>query len=296
MQIITRQLQYDNPDTLFTLYHLTDMHIGAAACDEKLLRQDIQRVADDPNAYWIGGGDYIDAIARKGDKRYMEDTLAPWLRGKNDVIGYQIDYVTDLLAPIAHKCLALVKGNHEAAAEKYADRAVYAEIVRRLAAVAKVEPKTLALGVHGFVNLSFRYVAPNSEGRGWAMKIYTHHGYGGGSLPGGHALALGRVLGDVDCDLALLGHRHVGQHIQKVTTRSLQKSIVQVQRMGVFVPSYLGAHVTPSTDWRPVDTYAEEHGLRPTPLGTTPIVIQPYERSFHLIVSSNSSSHLRIVR
>lgn len=31
MQIITHRLLYNHPDTLFTLYHLTDLHLGAAA-------------------------------------------------------------------------------------------------------------------------------------------------------------------------------------------------------------------------------------------------------------------------
>lgn len=299
MRLISHTVQYQNTDDVFTLYHLTDLHIGAAACDEKLLRQDIQRIAADPSARWIGGGDYLDAIARKGDKRYMEDTLAPWLRGKNDVVGQQRDYAADLLSPIAGKCLGLIKGNHESAVEKYNDRAIYHELVRIIAQAAGKEDSELALGVHGYINLSFQYLAANSTGHGWRMTIYTHHGFGGGGMPGAHALTLGRILGRYECDLALMGHRHVGQHLSTPYVKALNKSVIEQNRVAMFVPSYLNWRIIPSNGTnRPVDTYSEEHGMGPVPLGTTPVVVEPFKRNFSLIVSNNPESSLvdRIAR
>jgi len=45
-------------DDAWTLYPLGDVHLGAATCDEKLLRSDIQTIANDPRGLWVGMGDY----------------------------------------------------------------------------------------------------------------------------------------------------------------------------------------------------------------------------------------------
>lgn len=43
---------------IFRVIPLGDVHLGAAACDEKLLRKVVKRIGDDPMCYWIGLGDY----------------------------------------------------------------------------------------------------------------------------------------------------------------------------------------------------------------------------------------------
>jgi len=133
----------------YRLYYLTDMHVGARACDEALLQAYIQRIAADEHALWIGGGDYLDAITRRGDKRYVEDVLAPWLWGRPDVMGAQRDYWIEMMRPIAGKCIGLVRGNHERAAERYYDRDIYGELVAAIAGAQDRDagkPATVARG------------------------------------------------------------------------------------------------------------------------------------------------------
>lgn len=283
MRTLRKTITYEGRATTIRLYHLTDLHLGAAACDETLLRRYVAAIEADPLAYWIGGGDYIDAIARKGDKRYQESTMSKWLRGQDDVLGLQRDYVVDLLAPIAGKCLGLVNGNHEHAALRFYDRNIYWEIVTGLARAAERDPAELGLGIQGFIVLKFRrrYSQPDASGRDFGgtrtITIYTHHGYGGGRLPGGHALALGRILGDYECDLALLGHRHVTQMVTKTIVKPGVKTARTVDRYGLFCGTFLGAYVEPSSDGRPIDTYPEHMGLPPSLLGTPTITIKPDE-------------------
>ena len=287
MRTLKTELYYPSRKSKFHLYYLTDLHIGAKACDERLLRQTIQTIANDPFAYWIGGGDYIDAIARKGDKRYQESTLAPWLRGQDDTIGQQRDYVVEILKPIARKCLGLVCGNHEYAALKYYDRNIYWEFVRRMADLADKEPGALALGVQGFLVIRFRRGTKKKFGGSKRMIVYCHHGYGGGRLPGGHALALGRVLGDYSCHLALLGHRHVQHAISKVVAGPGSTGAKMITRYGVFCGSYLNTYVHTSTKKCPVDTYPEHKGLPPSLLGTPLITIRPDKMRIAVQIGEN---------
>ena len=280
---------YRGRGTHYTLYPLADLHVGAAACDERLLRKTIIEIENDENARWIGLGDYIDAIARKGDKRYQEATLAKWLQGKDDVIGQQRDRVCEMLKPIASKCWGLINGNHEHAALQWLDRNVYWEIVTKVADDAGKPPTELALTTQGFCVVKFRRKSGKS-GSTSTMVIYSFHGAGGGRLPGGHALALERVLGDYQCDLALLGHRHVTQYVRKEITMPKDNGAVTKTRTGLFCGSYLGAYIKPSNDSSLVDTYAERLGLPPKQTGSPRIVIKPDVMRMDVVLSNSLKS------
>jgi len=287
MRTLIHNINYDSRADQFRLYYLTDLHYGAAACDEHAIDDQIAKIANDPNARWIGGGDYIDCIARKGDKRYREATLAPWLWGYDDPIGAQRDYTVGKLSPIMDKCLGLVCGNHEYAALKYGDRDVYWEIVTWLAQRAKRDPLDLALGVQGFVVMRYRrnYNDRDSGGTQYGgtttITAYCHHGYGGGRLPGGDALSLSRALGDYEAELILMGHRHKQQVVPKeIVKPSSHGGTAKVStRYGVFCGHYLNSYIRPSGKGSPVDTYPEEKGLPPAPTGTPTITIKPSDKA-----------------
>lgn len=283
MRTFYRTIISETRSQTWRLYYLTDLHIGARACDEGLLRKTIQKIAEDPFARWIGGGDYLDCIARKGDKRYREAALAPWLWGREDALGTQRDYAVAMLTPIVDKCLGLVCGNHEYAASKYLDRDIYGELVSWLGQSQGIDPWELKLGVQGFVCIRFKraYGGNGDTGGTQTFRVYCHHGFGGGRLPGGDALALGRVLGDYECDLALLGHRHKQQILPKqiVAPSSSHGGVARMQtRLALFGGHFLNAFIVPSKDGSWIDTYAEEMGLPPAPTGTPEITIKPDER------------------
>jgi hypothetical protein len=295
LNVLHVNVPYSSRNDTFTHYHLTDLHLGARACDEKQLDRDIARIANDPTATWSGGGDYMDAICQAGDKRYRPSTLAKWLHGEDDVMGAEVDYVIKKFAPIADKCLWLGDGNHEDAAITWYARNVYWEIVKGVASAAKKPPEQLALGVHGFVCLHFRRTAKESSGSGWRLTFYTHHGYGGGIMYGGHALTLGRVMDKFDCDIALLGHRHVEDYTPGYNVTPMRYGVRTRKRMGFFVASYLNSYIIPS---RPdagklTDTYAEKKGYPPSTIGTFPIIISPNERSYHAVMSGGEHSDKR---
>lgn len=280
MKTIRHSLEYSSALDTFRLYHLTDWHVGARAFNEKLFRQHVKAIADDPTAYWIGGGDYIDAVTQVNDKRYKPETLAAWVLGHTDLMAAQADYAVDLIKPIAHRCLGLVEGNHEWTARNHYARDIYAYIVKEIAHEAGKTAGDLALGAGGFVVLSFTRVSGKTKANQWRFRIFAHHGYGGGRLPGGHALTLGRALGDYEADLILMGHRHVLSVVPKV----IQRYNGPFTRYAAFVPSYLNSTIEPNADGMPVDTYPELMGLPATPIGTFPIEVMPFERRVELRV------------
>jgi len=105
-------------------------------------------------------------------------------------------------------------------------------------------------------------------------------------LPGGHALALGRVLGDYACDLALLGHRHVTQLVSKAVISPGKRTARIEHRFAMFCGTFLGAYIEPSGDGRAVDTYPEHAGLPPSLLGTPTILVKPDEKTIQVVLSN----------
>ncbi len=196
----------------------------------------------------------------------------------------EADYAAELVKPIAGKCLALLEGNHEWEARKYYARNIYGYIVQRIADLGGKDAQSLALGAGGFISINFRRHSGNTSGHGWNFDIFAHHGYGGGRLPGGHALTLGRTMGDFDADLYLMGHRHVLQIVPKIITAPDHRGSRSRQRFGVFMPSYLDSFIPTEPDEAPIDTYPELIGLPATLLGAFPIEITPACRKITLHV------------
>ncbi|MDZ4768374.1 MAG: metallophosphoesterase [Chloroflexota bacterium] len=293
MHTIVRHVEYTSKPQLFRLWHLTDWHLGARACDEALLERHISMIAADPHALWIGGGDYIDCVARKGDKRYEEATQAAWLRGENDVIDAQCERFFKLVAPIADKCVALVNGNHEHNALRYYDRDVYKHLVRGVARMTGREMNTLAIGIGGFVVLRFMRKSKQSDAAAyWSMHIFAHHGAGGGRLAGGDALSLERTLGDYAADLVLLGHRHKHRVVNRNIVEPTDQGARVVKRVGVMSASYLRSFIL--DDDFVVTTYPEHLLLPATEVGAVPIVVAPGQRDFFVVTSGGNGVGSRL--
>lgn len=194
-----------------TIWPLGDVHVGAAACDERAFKRDVARIAADPSAWWVGMGDYIDAITRH-DPRFDTGELASWItvRDMRDLVTAQRDRFLEMTRPIWPKCLALVFGNHENAIIRHYERDVYREIVGAIQPASAEPDVTLAIEYEGYLRVVFRRAVAVTTGAGpvVSLDVYLAHGYGGGKLMGGKALTLGREAGWHAVDLLLMGHTH----------------------------------------------------------------------------------------
>ncbi len=280
MHTINHTLYYPSRSTRLTMWHLSDLHIGHAAHDEKALKEDIAAIAADPYAFWGGGGDYGDFIPRVGDKRYRETSIAPWLWGKTDVCRHQVERFAELFRPIAGKCLYMLKGNHEDDVLSYYDRDVYVEIVQAIADMKGCTTESLALGWEGFVRLKLRRGSADSFRSGYSFVIYAHHGALGGRMQGGHALHMERTLLTYQCDLALLGHRHIRMVVNKPVIRPAGNGYEIQERVGVWCGSYLGSYIPRA------DHYGQRKQLPPTTVGAVPVEIWPDRKRITPLLSN----------
>lgn len=110
MEVITKVFSHNRPDT-FNIYPLGDIHAGAAHCAEHDIQRMVEQIKQDKMGYWIGMGDYADAIL-KDDKRFDIEGLAPWVK-KDNIVESQREWLKKLFEPIKDKCITLLTGNHE---------------------------------------------------------------------------------------------------------------------------------------------------------------------------------------
>jgi len=258
---VSHQVKYRSREAEFTIVPIGDIHLGNEACDEKRLKATVKRVADDPNCYWIGMGDYCDWINRQ-DKRFDEESMPQWLWGVGDLAKAQRERLIEILNPISgDKCLGLVEGNHERTIYQHQERDVYTTVAEALGA--------RCLGPMGFIRLSF--IRGKSDAQ--LFIILATHGWWGGRLMGAGGLNLERVLGWSNADIVMAGHDHKRRAFPLARLVALKNDTVDEREIwAMSTGSYLGGA-----------RYAQAKGYRPLPIGAPEVIITPDKRRIQVL-------------
>lgn len=91
------------PGSEITIFNITDIHVGSKAFRKELLVDVINYIKDTPMAFFVIGGDSIEAIT----KMSVGDPIEQY-----SSINDQAVEAVKLFKPIAHKCIAMEWGNH----------------------------------------------------------------------------------------------------------------------------------------------------------------------------------------
>ena len=103
MELIRHELPLD-----FTIYDMSDFHVGSPNCALETLQGVINEIRDTETAYVIFKGDAIECIL-PNDKRYTHTCVMDEYKSPKA----QADKVIEMFTPIASKILAWGIGNHE---------------------------------------------------------------------------------------------------------------------------------------------------------------------------------------
>ena len=271
--VLTREFYNVARTDKFKISPIGDIHMGAAACDEKALKAVIKKVAQEDNHYWIGMGDYGDFINMK-DPRFSVTNLSEWITRDEmvDIAKAQRNRILKFFEPIAHKCLGLMCGNHETSVARYYERDVYGEIISGIKEAGNFDPEhRLGLGYYGWIILKFySSKKKNAKGGMVAVKFNLHHGFVGGKLAGAKALNMQRWLWSHECDVAIFGHSHnVSAQPEAVEWVDKHGNIKTQVRKGLYAGSFLK---TVNDNKKGVSTYSEIKGFFPLPHGVVPHV------------------------
>jgi len=172
-----------------TIIPLGDIHLGNVNCDKKYLQNTIKWIADHPNTYVIGMGDYCENIY--GDDRRIDiDAM------DREIFTPEEQYlkIKQILSPIKDKIIVLLTGNHEDTIRKR----VGIDMTRRLCYDLGIPYG----GICSFVRFGIDgYHSPK-------LKIFAHHGYDSGRRLGSKINNVEDLSRSFDADIYLLGHSH----------------------------------------------------------------------------------------
>ena len=275
MRVIRHQWFNVSRSDVFRVVPIGDVHLGAAACDEKQFGEVVNRVAADDRAYWVGLGDYCEFINLQ-DRRFDPRTLAPWIEVDDlaDLAQAQRDRFLDVTKPIAGQCLGLGEGNHERWIYHKFERDIHSEIVTAVKQEAgRADDFRLGLGYYGWLQLAF-YFGPDKKGGSAVINVNIHHGFVGGRLEGAKALNMERWLWNHNAYLVLFGHSHnAATKVAQVEGIDRAGRHYEHVRRGGFCGSFLRT-VNPDGPC----TYAEEKGYMPLPVAGIEVLLRPGAR------------------
>lgn len=194
------------PKREFTLYPIGDWHYGSAQCNIKFIKQTIDEVKHNPNAYWIGMGDMMEN-AIVGSKSDVYTQINPPREQMQDIVK--------LLTPIKNKGLFLIAGNHEQRTMRQVGLIPEEHIAYQLGMPYK------GFSCFALFQMS-KCKAPGS------FKIYAHHNYGGGYTMGGKVNRAEKLrLIAPTADAIFSGHFHITSRIPVTWYDTGRKKIIK---------------------------------------------------------------------
>lgn len=221
------------------LLPLADLHIGEHACDMKLVKEQIHKIAENENYYTILNGDIIDNSIRTSIGDVYSQTMTP---------QEQLDLAVKLFTPIKDKILAITNGNHEE--RSYKDCGI--DLMSCLAKSLGLQDRYGNEAAYIFLNFTF---TETKKSKRIVTTIYATHGRGGGRKEGAKAIRLADMASIVDADIYIHSHTHLPMSMKQTyfKTNTACKSIVVAERLFVNTAATL--------DYA---KYAEKNEYKPT--------------------------------
>lgn len=233
------------------IWPLGDLHAGTIFSEEAELRKCIDIIRRDPNAYWIGTGDYAECIV-PNDPRWepSQSIIAPWVKPDN-VAECERRMVLDILDPIRKKCIGLLYGNHE---NKIRKRCYY-NFHENLCADLSAKN----LGYTCFIH----FVIEATNTTRYLVKGCFTHGAGGATTKASKLNKLIKFMTARQADIYGYAHVHdilPARYKQLATTRNLK--LYEKRFIGYTTGSWLRTYAE-----SPIASYGEEAGYDPVSMG-----------------------------
>lgn len=267
---------------VFSIWNVSDIHLGNRGCNLEKLKDDIERIKNDPFSFWVGGGDYADYISPKDQKRWSASSIDPsfTIADLGRLGKAQAERIRDLFDPIRHKCFGLLMGNHET---KYMGAHEQEDLHSWLC----TELELPNLGYCAFFDVIFtnygRHKEPhlvmlnpyaNGEGTRFSVRFFVHHGFGGATTPSGKLNSLIKAMTQFEADVYMMGHVHdqKAQRNVRLACDADCKRITQKESIGVITGAYLRTYTQGCSG------YGEQKGYNATPLGAVRVSICPSKK------------------
>lgn len=193
------------PFKQFTIYPLSDVHIGAHAHADRRFKERVSFIAaQDQSHRVLLMGDLMDNATRSSVS-FSYGATTP---------QQELDRLVDVLGPIADRIDLVIPGNHE---RRSADRGDGLDVTAQLTAllgIPKVYRKQASVIRYQFNKRKDKYYRTSVE-------LLCHHGTGGGRKHGGKVNRVSDLkLLKADCHCYLMGHvHHTSTHVETTISR-----------------------------------------------------------------------------
>ena len=208
MEFVKHEIIIESKKDWYSLYFISDIHDGAGAFNPKAFNKTVDAIKENPHAYWIGMGDYGEHIYYNDPRFSLNEIDDALTIGdiRQGILG-QIRKITRRIEPIKDKCLGLGTGNHEETVLKkfhvdptreltYSLRVPYLGYSSLLTLLLRYEPKGSGA--------TSRYNSRHTD----TLRVFQHHGYGGGRKHGAQINKVEDALRIVDADVYAMAHVH----------------------------------------------------------------------------------------
>lgn len=236
-EIITHRFP-ERPD--LHIYPIADIHLGAAEHNERKWKDFCDHVLEDPNAYFVLGGDLLNFGLKNSVSNVYDETMRP---------REQKRMMTEMLTPIKSRILCAVSGNHERRGMKDADNDPTYDIM------VKLDLEHLYRQNIAFVRVQMGKQDAGGDVNPTYMLVVTH-GAGGGMLSGGvinRNERFGYAIDGADC--LIVSHSH------KPMISQPAKILIDARNNKVSIKPF---KVVVSTSWLDYGGYAVQKMLLPS--------------------------------
>lgn len=269
MKIISHVIPYKSRGAVFTIYTLSDLHMGSKSFAKERFLRDREEIIHNPFALVTLTGDACEYIHHT-DKRFSSEDVADHVLLNLDSIGEHLqDEMVKLLKPIKDKIICMTKGNHELKYEQRFNQKTTENICKEL----KIPH------VYGGWTCMTKLIFKRSKGpvpQTTSFIIHAQHGYSAARTDSGLLSVLNKIPARWDADIFLCGHAHrkMARIIPRVglsnTTppRLIDRPIV-ICCCGSYKKGYQENTIT----------YTERGGYDPTEIGCVKIHIKPDTRA-----------------
>uniref|UniRef100_A0A6H2A1W9 Calcineurin-like phosphoesterase n=2 Tax=viral metagenome TaxID=1070528 RepID=A0A6H2A1W9_9ZZZZ len=275
---------------VFKIWNLSDWHYGNKACALKVLKNDIDTVANDPFSFAFLGGDlaeFIDLHDPRFDPKCVPANFT--IEDYGDLGAVLMRRVRDLAWPMKGKLLGAVQGNHE---ENFMRRNKQEGLMNWLTTELGIR----YLGYSALIDIVFIRNAKFGTSRilkieeireedvvktgrhSASFRVFIHHGFGNSLTEGGKLNTLIKCMERFQADIYTVGHVHdpSAKPIVLVGANETCTKLTDVYRAGLITGSYLKTYEQGCTN------YGEKKGMRPVPLGARFIKVCPFTRQLRV--------------
>ena len=256
MEVIEREIVYPHRGYV-KIFAIGDIHAGSVHTAETKIKNEIESIKQERNAYIIGMGDLADCII-KDDPRFDMEGLARWIE-RDNIVESQRNWIVDLFKPVKDKIITLLSGNHEENIHLRYQNNIMGNIC-----------KDLGVDWGGYSCFIGLLCKPKGGTPSYRYIIHAFHGAGAAVTEGARLMRLKRLIDSIEADIYLMGHLHTMTAYLPEKLALRNHKIQDIHKVAVTTGSWLRSYTQNSPT-----SYGEMKGYPPSQIGSPVVSLYP---------------------